>query len=199
MNGYLAKLERANTPLPAVTDRVALLTGRSSFASPALSPQQLSFLKAIAPSGYSILETAFPYDLSLHGTAFRETGMLAASWRNMRQVCWSIRNPAFRAIVAGRMQALFDATGRHLILITGSCGLQLANSAWPQLRPPANLRIDVIALGPACFGRLRMPAKVIQGRRDFWSRLFYRGPVDHYCDCGHLDYWDSESVRGLIQ
>ena len=125
--------------------------------------------------------------------------MVGASWRNMRQVYWSLWSPGFRAVVAQRLQILLEATERRLILITGSCGMQLANEAWPLLRPRSNLRIDVIALGPACFGELRMPATVIQGRGDFWSRLFYHGPVDHYCDCGHLDYWGSEAVRGLIR
>lgn len=92
-----------------------------------------------------------------------------------------------------------DATSRRLILTTGSCGLQLANAAWPLLRVPPDLRVDVTALGPACFGKLRMPVTVVQGRRDRWSRMFYRGRVDHFCECGHLDYWDSNEARALLR
>lgn len=196
MNTYLQRLHGVGV-LPPVTNRIALLTGQSSFLSSALSPSQISFLEGVAPAGCSILRTGFPFDSTLE--TFRNAGMAGASWRNARQVYWSIFSATFRGAVARRLQAMMDATSRRLILITGSCGLQLANSAWPLLRVPAALRVDVIALGPACFGAPRMPVTVIQGRRDGWSRLFYRGRVDHFCECGHLGYWNSDEVRALLR
>jgi hypothetical protein len=196
MSVFLQRLNSAGALSP-VAERIALLTGQSSFVSSALSPNQLSFLEAVAPEGCSILRTGLPFDSALG--EFREIGMVGASWRNARQVYWSICSPAFRKTVARRLQALLDSTSRRLILITGSCGLQLANSAWPLLRVPPDLQVDVTALGPACFGALQMPVTVVQGRRDGWSRLFYRGRVDHHCECGHLDYWDSETVRALLR
>jgi hypothetical protein len=84
---------------------------------------------------------------------------------------------------------LFGAASRT-ILITGSCGVQLANVGWPG---------EVIALGPACLGPLRVRAYVIRGRGDGWSRLFYRGRVDRACGCGHLGYWESEEVREIVR
>ena len=124
--------------------------------------------------------------------------MAEASWRNGRQVVWSRYSPAFRAVVARRVQTVVDATSERLILLTGSCGLQLANDVWTLLRLPVSLRMDVIALGPACFDELRSPAVVVQGRGDGWSRLFYRGRVDHHCECGHLEYWESHEARKLV-
>jgi hypothetical protein len=196
MNEYLERLDGAAALAPAA-ERIALLTGQSSFVSSALSPGQLAFLETVAPAGCSIVRTGLPFDSAVE--EFREVGMVGASWRNTRQVYWSICSAAFRTAVARRLQALMDATSRRLILITGSCGLQLANSAWPLLRVPPDLRVEVAALGPVCFGALRVPVRVIQGRRDGWSRLFYRGKVDGLCECGHLDYWDSEAVRVLLR
>lgn len=189
MSLYLDRLEGASETLPFVDRRVALLTGQSSFVSSALSPAQISFLRAVAPAGASVLEMGFPFDSSFLGEGFRETGMAGASLRNARQVGWALRSERFRGIVRARLGMLAGAAART-VLITGSCGLQLANIWWPG---------KVIALGPACLGELRVRAYVVRGRRDGWSRLFYRGRVDRECGCGHLDYWESEEVRELVK
>ena len=189
MSGYLDRMEGASETLPFVETRVALLTGQSSFVSSALSPAQISFLRAVAPAGASVLEMGFPFDSSFFGEGFREAGMAGASWRNAPQVGWALGSERFRGIVRARLEMLSRAAART-ILITGSCGLQLANLGWPG---------EVVALGPACFGELRVRACVVRGRRDGWSRLFYRGPVDLECGCGHLEYWDSTEVRELVK
>ena len=189
MSWYLDRLEGANETLPFVGTRVALLTGQSSFVSSALSPVQVSFLRAVAPVGASVLEMGFPFDSSFLGEGFQEAGMAGASWRNARQVGWALGSERFRGIVRARLGMLFGAASRT-ILITGSCGLQLANVGWPG---------EVIALGPACLGPLRVRAYVIRGRGDGWSRLFYRGRVDRACGCGHLGYWESEEVREIVR
>ena len=189
MSGYLDLLETAKARLPFVETRVALLTGQSSFDSSALSPVQIAFLRAVAPAGASVLEMGFPFDSSFLGEGFRETGMAGASWRNARQVGWALGSARFRGVVRERLGMLFGASSRTL-LITGSCGLQLANLGWPG---------QAIALGPACLGALRVRAYVVRGRRDGWSRLLYRGRVDAVCGCGHLGYWESEEVREIVR
>jgi hypothetical protein len=126
---------------------------------------------------------------------------LAASLRNVVQVFWSFASTRYQSIVRQTLQRAIDTTERRLLLITGSCGLQLAVRAWPDLRIPAALEVRIVALGPACFGRLRLaPAAitVLQGGHDGWSRLFYRGPVDARLPCGHLDYWTSPEVREIV-
>lgn len=197
MSGYLERLQAAKEPVAPAEVRVALLTGQSSFQSSTLSPAQLQFLTVIAPKNAAILPIGFPFDFAFQGAGFRETSLAGASCRNARQVVWALRSLAFQQVVAQRLHALITATSQRLILITGSCGLQLANAAWPAL--PAGPRVDVIALGPACFGTLRVPAIVVQGRADHWSRLFYRGRVDHRPACGHLEYWNSAEVRALVK
>lgn len=199
MNSYLQRLTGASAKLPIAESRLLLLTGQSSFASSALSPAQHSFLQSVSPAECSVTQSGFPYDADFAASAYQEAGLLAASWRNLRQVYWTLSSPNFVKTVAGRLQMAINTTPQRLILITGSCGLQLANAAWPLLRVPPALRVDVVALGPACFGPLQLPPIVIQGRRDPWSRLLFRGHVDHICECGHLDYWESAEVRALVR
>ncbi len=203
MSAYIRRLATCSATLPPEESRIILLTGQSSFATSALSPAQRSFLQSVAPEGCAIVDRGFPFDPAFGGPGFADTGIVEASWRNACQVYWSLYSRDFQQTVAKRLQMVMDATRRRLIIITGSCGLQLANTAWPFLRVPPGLRVEVVALGPACFGRLRLPAQVVQGRRDGWSRAFYRDRVDRVCDCGHLEYWEAEEarllVRGLLQ
>ena len=199
MNAHLRRLMGASAVLTPEESRVVLLTGQSSFTSSALSLAQLAFLESVAPEGCPAVDRGFPFDPAFDGPGFADTGVVAASWRNARQVCWSLCSRNFQDAVARRLQMVIDATRRRLVIITGSCGLQLANTAWPRLRMPPNLRVDVIALGPACFGTPRLRAYVVQGRWDAWSRLFYGNRVDHVCNCSHLDYWESQEVRVLVR
>jgi len=199
MNGYLQRLTAASAEFPAVESRILLLTGQSSFASSALSPAQHSFLDAVTPPGFAVERTGFPFDASFARAGFRNIGMASASARNAKQVYWSMYSSEFVAVLARRLQLLLHSTSQRLILITGSCGLQLANVAWPRLQVPVALAVNVVALGPASFEPPRMRATVVQGRRDAWSRLFYKGRVDHVCECGHLMYWESQEVRTLVR
>ncbi|MBL8239628.1 MAG: hypothetical protein JNM66_19550 [Bryobacterales bacterium] len=199
MNAYLQRLAAASATLPPAESRIVLLTGQSSFTTSALSPAQIAFLREVAPPGCSVVERGFPFDPSFDGVGFSSTGIIGASWRNARQVYWALHSQRFQQAVAMRLQTVLDSTRRRLVIVTGSCGLQLANAAWPHLGLPPQLRIDVIALGPACFGGLHLPAQIVRGRRDVWSRIFYGDRVDHVCGCGHLEYWESEEARVLVR
>ena len=197
--GYLdtlAALPPDRTLIRPADSRVAILTGQSSFVSSRLSAEQQNFLAAVTPADYEPLSAGFPYHSQLD--CFRaEPSMVAASWRNAAQTIWSGGSSRFRRILAQTLQCLLSRTARRLVLVAGSCGLQLANAVWPLLEQPAQLDVRVVALGPACFAKLRIKACVVQGAGDFWSKLFYRGPVDHRVACGHLDYWTSPEVRAI--
>jgi hypothetical protein len=162
-----------------------------------LTTFQQRFLEAISPPGFERMMSGFPYHADQLGDR-PEPSLLAASWRNAAQTLWTARPTPFRLVLSQTLNCLLATTSRRLILITGSCGLQFANSVWPELIKPSQLDICVIALGPACFGPLRIPATVIQGRSDYWSKLLYRGPVNFYVPCGHLDYWTAPEVHALI-
>ncbi len=193
----LASLAPERSLIHQADSRVVILTGQSSFTSSRLSAMQQSFLEAITPPGFEAMPAGFPYHSDQLG-ARPEPSILSASWRNAAQTLWTATPTAFRMTVAQTLNTLLSRTGRRLILITGSCGLQLANSVWPELAKPAQLDIRIIALGPACFAPRSVPATVIQGSRDYWSKLFYHGTVHFHVPCGHLDYWTSPEVQALI-
>jgi hypothetical protein len=170
--------------------RIAILTGQSDPRSAALSPAQADFLDRIRPPDCEVIRTGFPYT---ENAGYRDVPILRASVRNARQVLWTF-SESFPKQIGERIDTLSLGVKR-LILITGSCGLQMANAAWPRLTAAAE--IQVVALGPVCLTKLRMPIVAIRGRRDIWSRLMFGGAIDYHCDCGHLAYWESEEVRAL--
>jgi len=201
---YLARLEDldpARSLLLPERARLLLLTGQSSFASSRLQPEQIAFLRSVAPAGCAVVESGFPFHRDWDEKGTPEPNLLAASLRNARQVAWSLLSPRFEAVATAVLQRALDTTSERLLLITGSCGLQIANAAWPGLRPPSALAVRVVALGPACLGRLRLDGAdlhVLRADGDLWSRLFYRGRVDGHGPGGHLDYWRSPAMRARV-
>jgi hypothetical protein len=201
--GYRTRLNGLDDKLSLVTpaaSRLILLTGQSSFRSSRLSSAQVNFLNFVAPPHAEILPTGFPYHADFDCLA-PPPGLLAASIRNALQVYWSIFSPAYQRSVARVLQTLFTNTRESLYIVTGSCGLQLLASAWPMLTVPTRLRLRVVALGPALFRPGTVPVDritAIQGKRDFWSRLLYRGRVEARCPGGHLEYWSSPDTRELV-
>ncbi len=201
--GYLRRLDALDPRASLLTPtRVSLLllTGQSSFASASLRAEQSAFLRAVAPPRARVIEAGFPFHPALLADA-STPGIVAASLRNFVQVLWSVGSVRYQAIVRRTLQQALDTAAEELLLVTGSSGLQMANRAWPALAMPEALRVRIVALGPACFGPLRLsPAQVtvVQGAGDGWSRLFFRGRIDAHAPCGHLDYWTSSTVRDQV-
>lgn len=190
----LAGLDERGSLVDSVPSRVILLTGQSSFVSSRLSPQQAAFLTAVASEP---LLMGFPYHADFDH-AYLETGVIAASIRNAMQFCWSLFSPRYRSAVARVLQEVIFKTSELLCIVTGSCGLQILASAWPLLKIPSKLQVRVVAVGPVMVGGAVPGLHVVQGRRDIWSRLLYRGNVSARCRCGHLDYWNSREVRDIV-
>lgn len=188
----LAELNYSRSLATPVASRVVLLTGQSSFRSSRLSQDQLQLLRGVANA--TPLELGFPYhpDFDVEEPS---PDLMRASLRNAMQFLWTLQpQPA----IGQALQPLFENTSESLFIITGSCGLQLLNSAWPFLKRPKTLRLQVVAIGPAILNSRLQPV-VIQGRHDLWSRLLYHGPVTTHCNCGHLDYWKSPEVRRWVK
>lgn len=188
----LRELDYSRSLATPAASRVVLLTGQSSFRSSRLTNDQLTLLRTVANA--TPLELGFPFHPAFD-VAEPVPAMVAASVRNALQFMWTLRpQPVF----ARALQPLITNTRESLYIVTGSCGLQILNSAWPFLERPAALKLQIVAIGPAAWqNRLRVVA--IRGRRDPWSRLLYRGPITHSCDCGHLDYWSSPEVHELVR
>jgi len=192
----LRNLDYSRTLATPTGRRLVLLTGQSAFATSRLTPAQIEFLTEVAPPHAEVLKIGFPFhpDFDIEaGTP----GIVAASIRNTLQVLWSRYSSIYRETIAHALQPLFANTGDTLYILTGSCGLQLLASAWPFIDKPTTLSIRVVAIGPA--GPTMRNAIAVQGRKDRWSKLLYRGPVTARCDTGHLDYWDSRDVRGIVK
>jgi hypothetical protein len=202
--GYLRRLAALDPRGSLITPadlRVLLLTGQSSFRSARLADEQVEFLRTVSPCAGAAVEAGFPFHADLLADEREPFALVAASARNARQVVWSVTSRRYRQVVEHTLQQALDATRERLIVVTGSCGLQLLNRAWTPLALPPRLRVQVVALGPACFAPLRLaPAEVtvIAGARDPWSRLFYGGRTDVRVACGHLDYWTSPEVRARV-
>lgn len=191
----LRNLDYSRTLATPTTSRLVLLTGQSAFATSRLTPAQTEFLTEVAPPHAEVLKIGFPFHPDFDIDA-GTPGIVAASMRNTLQVFWSRYSSTYRETVARALQPLFTNTGDSLYILTGSCGLQLLASAWPLLEKAKTLSICVIAIGPA--GPAMPNAIAVQGKKDLWSKLLYRGPVTARCNTGHLDYWDSTEVRRIV-
>ncbi len=197
----LAALDPHGSLLAPADVRMLLLTGQSSFRSARLAAEQVAFLRAVSPCPDAVVEAGFPFHADLLADEREPFDLLVASARNARQVVWSMTSSRYQQVVQRTLQQALNATRERLMVVTGSCGLQLLNRAWTSLVVPPRLRVQVVALGPACFAPLRLrPAEVtvIAGTRDPWSRLFYYGRADLRVACGHLDYWASPEVRARV-
>ncbi|NOT61578.1 MAG: hypothetical protein HOP19_15280 [Acidobacteria bacterium] len=189
----------------SVRSRAVLLTGQSSFCSSRLSDVQTDFLRAVAPPITEPLFTGFPYHPEFNRAEFNreevEPNLLAASWRNGWQFAASLASVRWQHIVARALQPLFHRTDESLLIVTGSCGLQLLACAWPHLVKPENQIVSIAALGPVLWHPFTLDLReifAVQSRADALSRFSYRGAVAAQCDGGHLDYWQSATARELV-
>lgn len=165
--------------------QVAFLTGQSDPPRCALSDSQQRFIAAVAPDRAVPLN--FPYDPQ--GGEFRPTPLLRASCNNAHQY-WASRRIAFRREHRAGVERLLARSERSLLLV-GSCGLELFNN----LHLPIDLldRIAVFAYGPVARRRPDCTARLVQGRRDWLSRCWFR-TADAQVDAGHMDYLVHDTV-----
>jgi pimeloyl-ACP methyl ester carboxylesterase len=173
---------------PAV--QVVFLTGQSDAPRCALSPVQRAFLEALPLPASARLPFNFPYQANT--APWRNVSLLAASINNGRQYLAS-RHPDFAARHAPHVMRQLSRAERTLIL-AGSAGLELLAN----LRLPRETldRVQVFAYGPVARQLPDCPCVLVQGRRDWVSRWWFR-TVDHRVDCTHLDYLESPEVLAL--
>jgi hypothetical protein len=170
--------------------QVAFLTGQSDATRCALSPVQRAFLEALPLPASARLPLNFPYHADT--APWRNVSLLAASVNNARQYRTS-RRPEFVARHAPQVLRQLECAPRTLIL-AGSAGLELlANLRLPR---EALDRVHVFAYGPVARRLPDCPCVLVQGRRDWVSRWWFR-TVDHRVECTHLDYLESPEVRAL--
>ena len=170
--------------------QIIFLTGQSDPSRCALSPEQQAFLDALPLPASAKLSLNFPYRTDT--PSWRHTPVLVGSVNNARQYVRS-RQPMFAADHAAHVQRLL-ARARRTLILAGSCGLEL----FVNLRLPREAldTVHVFAYGPAARRLPDCACVLVQGRRDWVSRVWFR-TVDHRVDCGHRDYLQSPEVRLL--
>lgn len=180
-------------------NRAAWLSGQSSYRHSQLSPGQLDLLDALAGLGCQTVRGGFPFNSAALALPYRAEPLAAASVRNAAQYVAARLDGRFQAELARHLQPLLDRTARRLVLLCGSCGIELLAAALPRLSLGADLQVLAIGLGPV--GRRPIgPARlhVIQGEADWISRLGYRGAADLRVPGGHLAYLNRADVRGEV-
>jgi hypothetical protein len=197
----LASAAESDSLISPAVNRLALLTGQSMPSNTALRPEQIAFLRSVAPADVDALPHGFPF---LRSREFHPTvhpALVPAAYNNTLQYLAAGRSPAFRAGIAARLTELFAKTQGTLLLITGSCGLRLLDAAWPLIGRTSE-RFHILALGPAHRGQLALPKDritTVRGTRDGWSAALFSGAIDHQVPCGHLDYWTCTSTIALVR
>jgi hypothetical protein len=165
--------------------QIAFLTGQSDARGCALSNVQSDFLARLDAT--HAVPRNFPYDTGTR--PFTPTPLLSASFSNARQY-WASRLRAFRERHRPGVEQMIEGADRSLLLV-GSCGLELFNNL--ALTRALLDRVVVFAYGPVARRRPDCEAVLVQGRRDFISRCWFRH-VDLRVDAGHMDYLARDEV-----
>ncbi|MEO8268345.1 MAG: hypothetical protein ABI557_01420 [Aureliella sp.] len=124
----------------------------------------------------------------------RQVSLPMASLNNGWQYLQSGRS-SYRRLALRHWEPLLNST-EQLLLVTGSCGLQLALEGL-QVTSAELDRVQVLALGPVANqarARSSMHLLTIQGERDWLSRHFFSADV-LVPGVGHLEYWSNECVH----
>lgn len=205
MIGNLHRLQRydpADSLARPSTHMLAWLTGQSAYHHGSLSPAQAALLRGVTLPGWSRVEANFPYNKAALTADYQPTPLLPASVRNSAQFVAALTSSAFGQACARHLQPLLDASTSRLVLLCGSCGLQLFQAALPWLRVPTGLHIHLVGLGPVCLRFHRHPqvaVTVVQGRHDWLSRSLCPLPCHYQVPAGHLDYAGLAQLPELIK
>ncbi len=172
--------------------KVAFLTGRSNPFSCKLSSAQQQFLESLdLPDAWKV-HWNFPYipDKTRH----RKPTLLEASLHNGLQFVLA-STPIYRWMAQRHWNAL-AASAEKVVLITGSCGLQILNCLTGKQSTNENLR--VCSVGPVAWRRPLASHMLIRGAKDRISAMFFRDIDVCVPNDGHLDYFLSNKSRELV-
>lgn len=197
---HLDRIAAAATAVwPPCKHRLLLLTGQSNLRSSPLSSAQIDFLSSLAHLPIEVVLTGFPFDEA--PIPSRPASLLEASFQNARQYLWARSDPVYARAVAQLLQPILASASRGILLVTGSCGLQILEAAWPHLQRAPGQQIEILALGPVGSAPHFVGAgfSAVQGSADLWSRLLYHAPIAYETSCGHMDYWHDAVARDVLR
>lgn len=184
---FAPPLKHIYTPL-----KVAFITGLSNPASCSLSRVQKDFMSRLElPESYK-LYLNFPY---VPSQGEENEPLWKASLENIKQYL-RLRQLVYQNKVRLHLEELRSSC-RHLILLSGSCGLEMIRVGLP--RRSSWKSLHVFAYGPVARDLPEFPCILIQNKRDYLSK-YYFPKVDVYLDAsGHLDYLQNPELLELVQ
>lgn len=202
MKSYLDRLS-ALSPNQTMLDSdrlVLFLSGSSDITCAGLTAGQLDLLRAICPSGYSVIASNFPFNQDFEHIKFPQVSLLSASASNIIYYWHTILNLRFQKLLQEHLSPLLEA--QEVVLVCKSSGVnmltQWLRSSENQVTLP---RLRVIALGPVShllLNQKELELLVIKGKKDPYSRILDRHSADIQVDTDHYSYEYREDVKGII-
>ncbi len=178
--------------LPYTPIKVAFLTGLSDPMSCQLSRDYQHFLRQLdCPEAWKVYLN-FPYIPSQD--SIDHVWIVTASLANMRQFLRA-RSPHYRQCAQRHLLNLLTSTDQ-VLLVVGSCGLEILNQAWTAAI--SRQRLTIVALGPVACRRPQASGLLVQGSRDLISRCFFHDVDVRLPDVGHMDYVRDRRVLELV-
>lgn len=169
----------------------AFMTGHSVRGCTGLSTEQADFLRrSDLPEG-RWLSYNFPY----HETSqYLRPNLIRASLNNFCHYYFS-RFGGFRDRHREQVIGIFSGYEK-VILLAGSCGLELLNNL--ELPGDIRSRLHIFSYGPVS-RKLPDTAShmMVQGSGDFISRIFHRR-AEHRCESSHMSYLQSPETLRLF-
>ena len=179
-----------------------ILTGQSSLQHSELTPEQADLLSIFESFGIPTLKTNFPYNEKHQNPCATTPHILRASANNGYQYLLSLFDKMYGRLVYKHLSPCINRCG-HIYIVTGSLGLQMLVKSLVYLEYDCRCKITVFALGPVTSGSMPCRDNVelvtIKGRPDYISRVFDKTRVNHWVNCGHMDYYKNEGVKEIIR
>ena len=177
----LSGLDASGFMFTRADSHLCLLTGQSSFVTSRLEFEKLNFINYVSDDAMNTITMGFPWHNTFDVLA-HQPSLIAASIRNFRQYIWLNVHVDFQRNVSNIINELVQRTYKKLIIITGSCGIKYLSCALENITVTNTLW--VLALGPVGNSNIRRENisrfHVIQGKKDMWSQLLWRGIIDIY-------------------
>lgn len=202
MKSYLDRLSSLSPDQTMLdSDRLVLfLSGSSDITCAGLTAGQLDLLRAICPSGYSVVASNFPFNQDFEHIKSPQVSLLSASASNIIYYWHTILNLRFQKLLQEHLSPLLEA--QEVVLICKSSGVNMLTQWLRSLGNQVTLpRLRVIALGPVShllLNQKELELLVIKGKKDPYSRILDRHSADIQVDTDHYSYEYREDVKGII-
>ena len=202
MKSYLDRLSALSPDQTMLdSDRLVLfLSGSSDITCAGLTAGQLDLLRAICPSGYSVVASNFPFNQDFEHIKSPQVSLLLAATSNVIYYWHTILNLRFQKLLQEHLSPLLEA--QEVVLVCKSSGVNMLTQWLRTLGNQVTLpRLRVIALGPVSkllLSQKELELLVIKGKRDPYSRILDRHSADIQVDADHYSYEYREDVKGII-